>query len=181
MRTFNADTMTITPRVWIGCLACYNAGELVGHWYDAVAAEDVLPADLHGVPTAHEELWVMDLENMPVDREMDPRTASAWGRAMEAIDPQWRAAWMAWIEDQWIREPDQAPDQQEFNELFVGQYPSFREYAEIFARDTDFLYGVPDEVTRYFDWDSYADDLAHDYVVIDTRCPDYDVWVYCTH
>lgn len=181
MRTFNEATMTITPRVWIGCLACYNEGQLVGHWYDAVAAEDVLPADLHGVPTTHEELWVMDTDGMPVSREMDAREASAWGRAMEGIDPQWRAAWMAWVEDQWIKEPDQAPDQQEFYELFAGQFPSFRDYAEMIARDTDLFYGVPDEITRYFDWDSYASDMEHDYVVIDTGAPDYDVWVYNTH
>ena len=29
----NTDT---TPRAWIGCLACYNDGRLVGDWVDAV-------------------------------------------------------------------------------------------------------------------------------------------------
>ena len=29
------------PRVWIGCLACYNSGQLVGHWYPATEAGDV--------------------------------------------------------------------------------------------------------------------------------------------
>ncbi|WP_414122793.1 antirestriction protein ArdA [Corynebacterium nuruki] len=178
MRTFNAATMTITPRVWIGCLACYNEGELVGRWYDATAAEDVLPSDLHGVPTAHEELWCMDTENMPVTREMDPRTASAWGRAMEAIAPQWRAAWMAWIEDQHIDRPDEAPDQQEFNERFAGQYPSFVDYAEMIVSDTGMLDGVPDEIGRYFDMERYAEDLAHDYIVLDMGYPEFGVWVF---
>jgi hypothetical protein len=27
-------TTTETPRVWIGCLASYNAGRLIGEWVD---------------------------------------------------------------------------------------------------------------------------------------------------
>ena len=30
----------VMPRVWIGCLACYNEGNLVGDWFDADVADD---------------------------------------------------------------------------------------------------------------------------------------------
>lgn len=54
-------TTTTDPAVWIGCLACYNAGRLTGDWYQATEADEVTPARLHGgVSTTHEELWVMD-------------------------------------------------------------------------------------------------------------------------
>ena len=36
-----------TPRVWIGCLACYNAGSLVGDWFDAATADEVTTYDVH--------------------------------------------------------------------------------------------------------------------------------------
>ncbi len=41
--------MTLNPRVWVGCLGCYNAGVLVGAWVDAAEAEDFEPHSiLHG-------------------------------------------------------------------------------------------------------------------------------------
>jgi antirestriction protein len=33
-----------TPRAWVGCLACYNGGELVGAWVDGTDAEEYVPA-----------------------------------------------------------------------------------------------------------------------------------------
>src|SRR5436305_14737423 len=78
-------------RAWIGCLACYNEGRLVGEWYDADEASDVTIERVHqdggalltGLGTAdayrwspggddapepealvdnHEEIWVFDHE-----------------------------------------------------------------------------------------------------------------------
>ena len=181
MKTFNRETMTITPRAWIGCLACYNEGQLVGHWYDAIDAGDVLPEDLHGVPTDHEELWVMDHENLPTAPgcgEMDPCSASLWGHAIEAITPQWREAYIAWVEDQWIKDPQDAPSEQEFFEVFEGKFENFEDYADMVVNDSGMLIGVPDEVTRYFSIEDYARDLQLDYTTIDTGAPDYGVWVY---
>ena len=30
-----------TPRVFIACLRCYNDGALIGHWFDAIDADEV--------------------------------------------------------------------------------------------------------------------------------------------
>ena len=72
-----------TPRVWIGCLAHYNEGYLIGDWFDAVGADEVSLADVHrgsGRPyAACEELWCFDLELIPVDGEMSPHEAAEWG------------------------------------------------------------------------------------------------------
>lgn len=58
-----------TPKVWIGCLACYNSGYLVGDWFDAVDADETTLADVHrgsGRPyAACEELWCFDHELDP--------------------------------------------------------------------------------------------------------------------
>jgi len=35
-------TETVTPRVWIGCLASYNAGRLIGEWCDATEGVEAL-------------------------------------------------------------------------------------------------------------------------------------------
>lgn len=41
---------TVRLSVWIGCLACYNSGRLVGEWCEAEDAGYVTPDDLHGAP-----------------------------------------------------------------------------------------------------------------------------------
>lgn len=176
MAVYAPHRSTITPRVWIGCLACYNEGELVGSWHDAVDAADVLPEDLHGVPTDHEELWCFDHECMPVRGELDPLTAARWGRVIEAEHPQWREAYLAWLDDQGITDPADAPDADTFSEILMGEWPTFVDFAEMIVSDTGMLDGVPEQVSAYFDLDSFARDLAYDYSVIDTLHG--TVWVY---
>ncbi|WP_186314712.1 antirestriction protein ArdA [Corynebacterium glyciniphilum] len=183
MRTFNADATTITPRVYPTCMFCYTNGELVGRWVDAIDADNVVPADLHGVPYSdeHEEIWISDTEGMPIipsAGEMNLSTAARWGHAIEAITPQWRAAYIAYIEDQWIKDPQDAPSEQEFFEVFEGKFESFEDYADVVVTDSGMLIGVPDEVSRYFSVEDFARDLQMDYTTIDTGTPDYAVWVY---
>ena len=81
--------ISTTPRAWIGCLACYNAGRLVGDWFDAVTADEVTTYDVHSAHSradSHDELWVMDHENIPVKGEMRPADAAAWGRETCTLD-----------------------------------------------------------------------------------------------
>ena len=40
-------TTDFTPRVWPGCLSCYNSGRLVGHWVDCVGADTVTLQAIH--------------------------------------------------------------------------------------------------------------------------------------
>lgn len=41
MNTITAEDTT--PRIWVGCLAHYNAGRLVGEWFDAVDGDGSFP------------------------------------------------------------------------------------------------------------------------------------------
>ena len=175
MSVYAPNRQSVVPRVWIGCLACYNEGELVGHWYDAVDADRVMPEDLHGVPTDHEEMWCLDHENMP-GGEMDPMTAARWGALIEAEHPQWRGAFLAWLDDQGIEDPADAPTADGFSEILMGEWGSFTDFAESIVADTGLLDGVPTEVSTYFDIEAFARDLAFDYVVLDS--PHGTVWVY---
>lgn len=57
-------------RVWVGCLACYNAGNLRGEWVDALEAADwACPIASHG------ETWVMDSDGFGSVGEMSPAAA----------------------------------------------------------------------------------------------------------
>ena len=166
MTTTSPATDT-TPRVWIGCLACYNEGNLVGDWFDADVADEVVPATIHGIHArtdGHDELWVLDHENLPVDGECSPQDAARVARAVLAVGPEQREAFIAWIDSgDYVEDGDGSPSASDFEELFEGRWDSFSEYAENLADDIGLLADVPEEITRYFDWRAWTRDLAMDY------------------
>jgi len=56
------DTTTDTPRIYVACLASYNAGILHGEWIDATDADTIREAIqemLKGSPTAGAEEWAI--------------------------------------------------------------------------------------------------------------------------
>ena len=84
-----------TPRVWIGCLQCYNEGNLVGDWHNATDADEITTSQLHGRaidPGTHEELWCLDHENLPITAECSPRDAAELARTLEDVPERERPA-----------------------------------------------------------------------------------------
>lgn len=180
-KTTTPPTTDTTPRVWIGCLSCYNSGYLVGDWFDAATADQVTLAGVHGAHSradAHDELWVFDHENIPVRGELDPLTAAAWGRCLTEVNEHLRPALCAWVESgDYVTEGDtDLPSISDFEERYQGEWESFREYAEQLADDIGLLADVPEEIARYFDWSAWTRDLAMDYSVHDN--PEGGVFVF---
>lgn len=163
------------PSVWIGCLACYNEGRLVGDWFDAEDADEITAQDIHGAHAragTHDELWVMDTDgDMPVRREMSPHEAAQWARAVLSVPEHQRAALCAWVRsgDYVAEGTGELPSIPDFEERYCGQWDSFRDYAEQLADDTGLLQGVPEGVARYFEWAAWTRDLAFDFTVADAR------------
>lgn len=167
----------IEARAWIGCLTCYNHGDLVGDWYSATEAADVTVAGLHagsGIDFADrgcEELWVFDHEFIPEKGEMDPARAAAWGERIGEV-PNWqRPAFLAWVATgAHVVDADDLPVISDFEERYAGEWTHFQEYADHLVDELGVLDGASEEAQRYFDYRAYADDLAHDYVT--TTCED---------
>jgi antirestriction protein len=68
------------------------------------------------------------------------------------------------IEENWREYED------EFKESYAGKFDTDREFAEHLVEEDMMLIGVPQEVARYFDYDSYANDLLHgDYWTTDNH------------
>ena len=176
--TSTSSATDTTPRAWVGCLACYNDGRLVGDWFDAVAADEVTTYDIHGRASSHDELWVFDHENIPVRGELDPLTAAAWGRCLTEVNEHLRPALCAWVESgDYIAEGNtDLPSVSDFEERYCGAWDSFREYAENLADDIGLLADVPEEIARYFDWSAWSRDLAFDYSTYDD--PEGGVFVF---
>ena len=78
--------MTDERRVWVGCLACYNAGDLTGEWREPYLAPDWAC----GRP-GHEETWIFDHEGFGPAGEMSPAEAAAldeWMSGVEHLYPE---------------------------------------------------------------------------------------------
>lgn len=167
-------TSTEAPRVWLGCLACYNSGRLVGEWYDAADADGVTIDALHidsgsVARVSCEEIWVMDTDGLPIAREMSPAEAAEWGRLLAEVDEHQRDALAAWVAsgDYIVEGRGDLPSLPDFEERYAGEWSTFAEYAENLADDIGLLQGVADEVAAYFNWSAWTRDLAYDYAIQD--------------
>ena len=156
------------PRAWIGCLACYNEGRLRGDWFSAAEAADVTPRQIHGGrATSHEELWVFDHDNIPVDGEFAPMDATGWAEVYDKVGPEQWPALCAWVRSgSYVAQGDtDLPCVGDFEEAYVGNWDSFREYSDQYVEDTGMLDGVDDDVARYWDYAAFARDLEMDHSV----------------
>ncbi|MHA3724161.1 antirestriction protein ArdA [Leucobacter sp. HY1910] len=177
-------TTNLTPSVWISSFGAYNAGYLIGAWYDATEAADVTAKDLfEGSPyrwTDDEELWCFDIENLPISREMSPHEATQWGEALEAVDEHLRPALHAWVRSgSYTAEGNtDLPSIGEFTDRYRGQFDSFEDYLRDLADDTGIFHNVPDEIKRYFDWARYTSDEQHSYNVVEAAKSADGVYVF---
>ena len=177
--TASADT---TPRVWIGCLHCYNCGRLVGEWFDAAGADEITLAQVHSgasrVRQGCEELWVMDHENIPVRGEMSPYDAARWAETIEEADEHLRPALFAWVcsGSYTAQGNTDLPVVSDFVDKYRGHHENFRDYLEQLADDTAMFECASETLRSYFDWDRFADDEAHGYIIEDA--PDGGVFVF---
>lgn len=167
------------PKAWVGCLHCYNSGDLVGEWFEAAEAADVTLDVLHlehPLTEGCEEMWVFDVDGLPVNEEMDPLTAARWGNLINFVDEKLQPAFFAWIASGAASlDSDGLPDPEAFEDAFVGVFTDFREYADHLADET-LLFDASDEVRRYFGYEAFARDLQMDYLV--EQLPDGDVAVF---
>ncbi len=188
------DTDTTRRRVWVGCLACYNDGRLVGIWIDADQAADLTGRELHRRAGSewdvrdrntgygpHEELWCLDVEGFPgsLNHEMDPSTATLYDQVLqEAQEAGYPADAVAGFYDA-ISEPFPTewdlPTENRFSDAYQGTWSSVRAYAEEILLDEtlDATLEPLDEETRawvrsHFDVDSYAREIDQDLTTVDT-------------
>lgn len=165
-------------RVWVGCLAHYNSGELIGEWVDGAAAPGwrcpkYNPNDIY---VTCEETWIFDHEIPGVRGEMDPNTAAEWAEALAEVDDDQTQAWRAFMG--WADTEEPAKMVTRFRESYRGEWDSERAYAmhvfeefygEMVDEEMEISYSgrkvkrIPEIFTQYFDWDSYADEMFQHY------------------
>ena len=183
--TTTHPTITDQPAAWVGCLSCYNNGQLRGHWITAQQAADEITADnitygnqAETVTTGNyttqrcrkcggDEFDVFDTQHTPAScrsvREFY-ENAEQLAELHDADDLTRLIALADWLGNTTSLEDLKTYD----DENYAGQWDSFQDYAENYADDVGLLADMPETLHHYFDYEAFARDLAHDYYHDDT-------------
>ena len=152
------------PRVWVGCLACYNAGRLTGEWVDALEAAAFVPCTLVDYGGPHEEFWVMDHENFQgfLKGECSPTEAQETAEVMSEIEESGLPleAVALWVANVGVDLHDL--DRRAVEEAYEGEWDTEQEFAQEFAQEVAELDDAVWPLT-YIDWESATRELMCDY------------------
>lgn len=162
----------LEPRVWVGCLACYTAGRLVGVWLDGDEADDrnafeagvaysrtIGTAGDHSLD--HEELWIMDHEGFGglLKGECSPSEAQKVAEAIERIqDAGWPIEAVAAYREYVGPEHFDLDDLSEFEESYAGEWESGTDFAYYLATEMDYL-DLASWPNTCIDWERAAEEL----------------------
>lgn len=159
-------TITITdnrPRAWVGCLGCYNNGDLVGRWLED--PDDIReytcprPKTIYNL---HEELWVFDHENAPwLTGECSPAEfadiAEKYTAALDELDHIPAEAIAAYL-DNYHNDVDWDTLADDLNDRYAGVWPSLEAYAYDLAKECGFDDDGP--YANYVDFAAVGRDLV---------------------
>jgi len=158
-------------RIYVACLASYNAGRLHGAWIDVDTDKDAMAAKVDAMLKASpmpnaEEFAIHDYDEFPNMGEYPSLDAiAATAELVElAEDNGIDASDFARIADNWHGNAD---DIRNAFDCFCGVHDSFDEYADEIADEFLSQHSVAESVAMYFDYQAYARDLAHDYTTVD--------------
>lgn len=156
-------------KVWIGCLACYNDGKLVGRWVDAIEAGEKSPEDIHGKPTHHEELWCFDIDDSTglfLTGEMSPVEAQRIAEGAQrleddGIDAKALSAFLS-NEHRTLADCDD-DDIDRFQDSYRGEWDTERDFAENFAAGEGLISDDAQWPHDCVDWERATRELMFDY------------------
>jgi antirestriction protein len=163
-----------TPRAWVGCLGCYNAGRLVGEWVDGAEAGD--PAawaaaglNLGCVDTVHgpccgrcggDEWWCLDHEGYGglIPGECSPSTAQTIAEVLDDLHEPVEA-FAAFVDHYGRPIPTDWGDLvAAFEEAYAGEWDDEEDYARELLDSMGEVRG-DSLAERYFDYAAFTRDL----------------------
>ena len=188
-----AQTATTATRraIWIGSLADYNAGNLLGEWVDVDGKDaDDLQAEADRIletsrePYA-EEFAIFDNEGFGgwVEEYTPLADVAEFSAQIDAaVETVCEHAFIAWIR---YHGKDDLPEEisdyaQRFYDQYAGHYSSAADFAQEFAEMTGSLESVPEDIAFYIDWERYADHVLRDngYHFEEAGSPEYGFYVF---
>lgn len=164
-------------RVYVGTYAKYNAGSLFGEWLDLSDYED-LAGFYQACLKLHEdeespELMFQDYENIPqflISECSLDENMYVYMEAVSEMDDLRAVAFEIYCSciEGWLKRGDSIEELlDKFNDSYQGYYgngsaDTKEEFAYYLIEETGLLSGIPDILTRYFDYEAYGRDLFLD-------------------
>ena len=156
--------MPTTPRIYIACLASYNAGILHGNWIDLDGTEDVkeiINETLKQSPVEDAEEWAIhDHEGCGYLGEyagfqvLDAISAAHGKAETESVD------WELFCEYCTHAGHDiKTGAVEKFSEARAGSGSSLVDWCHGFLDDSGQLEAIPENLRHYFDYEAFARDL----------------------
>jgi antirestriction protein len=183
------SALSRTPRVWIGCLAAYNGGDLHGQWVDADDIDELERARAEVIRTSPawrrgefaEEHAVMDYDEFgslgsTLGEWPNFETVAAIAQGIEEHGP----AFIAYVE---VCEPTLDKDVASgFNDSYRGEWNSEQDYAEHEIGELGFagLEGIPAELVPYLNMDMIAREIFRHGTMSSHENPSGGVYVFDT-
>jgi len=150
-----------TPRVWVGCVACYADERLVGEWVDAINADTSTPCPSHDV------FWVFYLDHCQglSDGECSPIEVATAARLLAERNPPDWVALRAFLDHE--GETMLTADTElmhRFTDSFQGRWASLESLLD--KRIEEWMNGWPPLAVEYFNRDAYYRDARSDYWMV---------------
>lgn len=157
-------------RIYIADLAAYNAGKLIGKWLDLddyTDAKELKDAVADWMRTRGiEEIAVHDYDDCPADSYFGECPSFVELFKYHELYTNHGSAFASWFSlgnyshdcDEW---------EEQFQDVYVGQYDSWVDFAMNLLQDTGALESIPEHLRCYFDYSAYARDLKYDYTEAD--------------
>jgi antirestriction protein len=148
------STTTTPPRIYVACLASYNAGKLYGKWIDADQSADDIQSEVDAMlaasPDPYAEEWAIhDHEGLGRIGEWESfERVAAIGQAIAAAGDD-AAALLAWIDY------DSSNDPEDFADCYAGEWDSLAD----FAYDINGGDSLNGRLDCYIDWKAVGRDL----------------------
>ena len=147
-------------RIYVACLASYNAGTLHGTWIDLAGktADDVqkeISEMLAQSPILRGEEWaIYDFEGFGPLRISEQQDIAELAELAEAYEEHGEPL-LCWADN--LGDIPEAIET--FEDAFQGEYASPEDYAEEWLEGTGGLNGMPEDLRGYFDYEAFARDL----------------------
>jgi antirestriction protein len=154
---------TTRPRVYVACLASYNAGTGHGLWIavsDADTMHDAIGEVLStSLEPGAEEWAIHDYDGFP------SAIADSLGEHPDLEAVVLHAGMLVEHGDAWTAYVDWkglsvTPSEDDFEEAYLGVYDNPGDYAEEHLTDTDSLSGLAEGLRVYFDFEAFERDMC---------------------
>ncbi len=153
-------TDALNPRIYVACLAAYNAGKLHGNWIDANQEPDDIMADIQEMlvasPEPDAEEWAIhDYEGFESLSLSEYESTERVSELAAFIEEHGELG--AQVMNYYGHSLDEA--RQALGENYCGEYQSLEDYAEQFAEDCGYLNQVPENLRSYIDFERMGRDM----------------------